>query len=79
MREAGDDTIWEYAKEQGFVVVTKDVDFRRLSEISGQPPKVVLITLANGPTAEVETLLRERHADLLAFYEENDRGFVEMP
>ncbi len=66
MRETDDDVIWEYAKERGFIVVTKDSDFRDLSANLGHSPKVILITLGNGPTAEIESLLRERYGDLLS-------------
>lgn len=79
MREVDDDVIWNFAKERGFTVATKDADFRRLSEALGQPPKVILTTLGNGPTEEVEALLRQRHRDLLSFYNDMGRGFLELP
>jgi predicted nuclease of predicted toxin-antitoxin system len=79
MRETDDDVIWEYAKEHGFIVVTKDSDFRDLSEKLGHPPKVILITLGNVPTAEVESLLRQRHADVISFQHDAGRGFLALP
>jgi predicted nuclease of predicted toxin-antitoxin system len=57
---AADATIWQYAAEQGFVLVTKDEDFHRLSVFRGFPPKVIWIRLGNCTAAEV-TALRERH------------------
>lgn len=36
-----DAAIWEYAKTGGFVLVTKDEDFQRLSIFRGPPPKVM--------------------------------------
>jgi predicted nuclease of predicted toxin-antitoxin system len=38
---AADQAIWEYARERGFVIVTRDEDFHRLSVLRGPPPKVI--------------------------------------
>jgi hypothetical protein len=38
-----DTAIWTYAATNGFVLVTKDEDFQRLSLLQGAPPKVVWI------------------------------------
>lgn len=44
---ANDQAIWEHAATEGFVLVTKDDDFQRLSVLFGPPPKVVWIRLGN--------------------------------
>lgn len=36
---ATDQAVWEFAKGHGFVLVTKDEDFQRLSVLRGPPPK----------------------------------------
>jgi predicted nuclease of predicted toxin-antitoxin system len=56
--------IWELAKREGFTIVSKDRDFRRLSARLGAPPKVVWVKIGNAPTAEVERALRASHADI---------------
>ena len=33
--------LWEYAARHGFTLVSKDNDFRQLSFLRGQPPKVI--------------------------------------
>ncbi|WP_016875795.1 DUF5615 family PIN-like protein [Chlorogloeopsis fritschii PCC 9212] len=33
--------IWEYAKREGFLIVTKDADFGDLSLLRGFPPKII--------------------------------------
>ncbi len=38
---AEDILVWAYAKDNDFVVVTKDADFADLSVLRGFPPKVV--------------------------------------
>jgi predicted nuclease of predicted toxin-antitoxin system len=55
---AADTAIWEYAKQQNLVLVSKDRDFVELSARFGAPPNVVLIAMGNAGTAEVERALR---------------------
>ena len=76
---APDGEIWEYAKEHGFIVVTKDRDFIKLSEEQGHPPKVVRITLGNCGLEDVAALLRQRHADILQLHQDAERGLLELP
>ncbi|MBK7164293.1 MAG: DUF5615 family PIN-like protein [Candidatus Microthrix sp.] len=39
--------MWEYAAEQGLVIVSKDSDFRQLAVFDGPPPKLVWLRLGN--------------------------------
>jgi predicted nuclease of predicted toxin-antitoxin system len=41
MERASDREIWEYARANGFAIVTKDSDFYDLSLVLGAPPQVV--------------------------------------
>ncbi len=54
--------IWNYAKTNGFVIVTKDVDFADMSILYGFPPKVLWMCRGNCSTAEIEAILRD-HQD----------------
>lgn len=62
--------IWEYARADDFVIVSKDVDYLAISSRLGHPPKVVRIGLGNCPTAEVVELLR--------FYRNPNGAFIEL-
>ncbi len=42
-----DKQIWEYAKENDLIIVTKDRDFYDKIMISGPPPKVIHIRVGN--------------------------------
>jgi predicted nuclease of predicted toxin-antitoxin system len=42
-----DERIWQYAKVEGFVIVTMDEDFQNLSARFGPPPRVVWVRLGN--------------------------------
>ena len=55
---ATDREIWEYAGERGYVIVSKDSDFRQLALLFGPPPHVVWLRLGNVSTGLIEALLR---------------------
>lgn len=59
--------MWEFARREGFVIVSKDSDFYDRAVIYGSPPKVVWIRAGNCPTAEIESLLRRFRSLIEAF------------
>ena len=64
LHESPDSELWEYAKQNDFCIVTKDVDFSELSLLKGFPPKVIWIRTGNCLTAEIEKLLREKAEEI---------------
>lgn len=78
MATADDDAIWDYARQHGFAIASKDTDFYHRSMLFGQPPKVVWIRLGNCSTAQIEALLRSRDADLLAFDQDSSASFLAL-
>ena len=73
LHEADDRTVWEYARANGFAIVSKDEDFHQLSFLYGAPPQVVWVRLGNCTTADIAHALRRHHIDLLNF-ETNEEG-----
>jgi predicted nuclease of predicted toxin-antitoxin system len=71
---ADDDQVWEHAKLNGYVVVTKDEDYNNLSVLRGSPPKVLWLQLGNGTTAQVEVVFRARFTDIEAFEKDPSVG-----
>jgi predicted nuclease of predicted toxin-antitoxin system len=67
LERATDEAVWRYAGAQGYLLVSKDADFRQLSLLYGFPPKVVWIRLGNCSTADIERLLRSRAARVAEF------------
>jgi predicted nuclease of predicted toxin-antitoxin system len=61
---ADDVLVWEHAKRNGFVVVTKDADFADLSVLRGFPPKVLWIRKGNCSTTDIEEILRDHNAEI---------------
>jgi predicted nuclease of predicted toxin-antitoxin system len=72
-RYTSDESIWEYARANGFTIVTADSDFLDLAGLRGAPPKVVQLENCNYRTAQVESLLR-RHAIWIADLEQSSRA-----
>jgi predicted nuclease of predicted toxin-antitoxin system len=52
-----DPNIWEYAKTNGFAIITKDSDFEQRSYMLGAPPKVIWLRVGNRPTSYVNLLV----------------------
>ncbi len=76
LQRAEDRTIWDFAREGGFTIVSKDSDFRQFSFLYGHPPKVVWLSLGNCTTHQVlETLLEQAEA-LERFELDEEASFV---
>jgi predicted nuclease of predicted toxin-antitoxin system len=58
LRGAQDHQIWDQARVHGFVIVSKDTDFRERSYVEGFPPKVIWLDVGNAGTAAIAALLR---------------------
>lgn len=57
MESASDAEVWQAAKDQGFVIVTRDADFEELSLVWGQPPKVIWLKTRNQSRATTLKIL----------------------
>ena len=55
---ATDLEVWEFARKNELILVTRDEDFERLSALHGAPPKVVWLTGHNLGNAQVVALLQ---------------------
>jgi predicted nuclease of predicted toxin-antitoxin system len=51
--------IWEYAKDNNFILVSKDADFHQRSLLYGQPPKFIVLRIGNSPTTKIVQALRD--------------------
>ena len=78
LQAADDDTVWRYAAEHEFVIVSKDADFHERSFLLGHPPKVIWIRRGNCSTDEIVALLRDHHAEMLAFERDEEGSFLAL-
>lgn len=74
-----DSEIWNYAKENGYVIVTKDDDFEQRSILFGHPPKLIWLRLGNCKTSDIESLLRRSMNTILAFNSDEETSFLPLP
>ena len=78
LKAADDPIVWEYAKNNDLMIVSKDSDMHQRSFVFGYPPKVVWVRLGNCSTSDVETLLRSQFAAIKAFYEDDYASFLSL-
>ena len=75
---APDEEVWEYARREDFLIVTKDADFSDLCILSGFPPKVIWIRRGNCQTSEIEILLRQHYSDIEALDQDTFVGVLTL-
>jgi len=68
-----DGEVWNYARDNGFILVSKDADFSELSLLHGHPPKLIWLRIGNCTTIQIEQLLR---ANFEAIEEMNQEAVV---
>jgi predicted nuclease of predicted toxin-antitoxin system len=78
LKAADDPVVWEYAKRNGLMIVSKDSDMHQRSFVFGYPPKVVWVRLGNCSTSDVETLPRDNFAAVKTFHEDEYASFLSL-
>lgn len=78
LEAATDREIWQYAKQQGYVIVTKDSDYRDLSEWLGTPPQVILLAMGNSSKGEILHILSHHKNHIKQLLADPDIGCVEL-
>ncbi len=69
MKATIDPIVWDYAKDNDLMIVSKDADMHDLSLVFGNPPKVIWLRSGNCSTSQVENLLRQNFEAIKTFYE----------
>ena len=70
---ADDLTIWDFAKNNEYVIVTFDSDFYDISLLKGTPPKIIWIRFGNLTTNKIIELLETKHLAIRDFIENPDK------
>lgn len=76
LERADDESVWRFALDHGFAIVTKDSDFQERSQIAGSPPRVVWIRRGNCSTQEIEAMLKIHALPIEALEQEPVSGFL---
>ena len=76
--QASDAEVWQFAKQHGFVVVTKDEDFTALSSLYGRPPCVVKLSVGNCDNDQVARMLMSRCEQVKDQFSDPEVSMVEL-
>jgi predicted nuclease of predicted toxin-antitoxin system len=79
LSESGDEAIWNYARQNGFVIVSKDSDFQQRSFLYGHPPKFIWLRVGNCTVKAIEDLLRHHSATLHTFEQSKTESHLILP
>jgi predicted nuclease of predicted toxin-antitoxin system len=74
---AQDIDIWNYALNNGYIIITKDTDFVNLLETNDFSPKVVLLKTGNNSSKALMELLINMKP-MIEDLEKNDYGLLEI-
>ena len=78
MERASDMEIWQYARDNGFSIVSKDADFYDLSLLNGAPPKIIWLKSGNVTKAEIVNLLVCNKAAIKSAFDNDEITCVEV-
>jgi predicted nuclease of predicted toxin-antitoxin system len=78
MKATSDPVVWNYAKDNDLMIVSKDADMHDLSLVFGNPPKVIWLRLGNCSTLQVENLLRQNFEAIELFYEDENLSLLAL-
>lgn len=79
LKNATDTIIWEYAKKNGLVIVSKDSDFQQRSLLLGHPPQFIWLRMGNCPVRPIQELLRKHSAAIHSFHQCGTESHLMLP
>jgi predicted nuclease of predicted toxin-antitoxin system len=74
--KADDRKVREYAEQNDFIIVTKDVDYSDLYMLFGFPPRIIWIRRGNCSTSTVQQILRNHFEDIKGLSENSAVGIL---
>ncbi|MBG7608688.1 MAG: DUF5615 family PIN-like protein [Luteolibacter sp.] len=79
MDQKSDTFLWDYAKKEGYSIVTKDKDFYQRSALLGAPPKIIHLTMGNCGVKETASALLDRKGHVLEFLKHVTKAYLTLP
>jgi predicted nuclease of predicted toxin-antitoxin system len=76
LESATDQEIWDFAKDNGYAIVSKDADFHHMSFTFGAPPKTIWLKLGNCSTRQIAVCISRNLSAIAAFLDENDSALM---
>jgi len=78
LETASDSEIWQYAKDNGYVIVSRDSDFQERSLVAGHPPQIIWLKIPNRSKTVVLNILLEHQAEIEQALMEQNLACVEL-
>jgi predicted nuclease of predicted toxin-antitoxin system len=76
MAATDDRAIWNYARENGFAIISKDSDFHQMSFLFGAPPKTIWLRCGNCSTTALENIIRRNTRKIANFLNEEESALL---
>jgi len=64
LRGVADEDVWEYARNNGFAIISKDSDFQQRSLLYGPPPKIIWLRIGNCTRDQLVRLITIHEQDI---------------
>jgi predicted nuclease of predicted toxin-antitoxin system len=74
-----DREVWDFAGKHGYVIVSKDSDFRQFAFLYGAPPKVIWVRTGNVTTTAIAELLQANRSRIEAFSTSPEESLLVLP
>ncbi len=78
LEKATDKKIWDYAKDKGYCLLTKDRAFSFMSALFGCPPKVIRLNCGNQNTLALMAMLELQFSAVVEFFREENACYLEI-
>lgn len=78
MQSASDQDVWQFARENDYVIVTKDSDFYDMSLVLGTPPMVIWIKTGNVNKSAITNLLLQNCKQIETQFFSNEVACIEL-
>ena len=78
LEQADDASIWTYAQQHDFVIVSQDADFHERSLVFGAPPHFIWLRLHNPSKSQVLSALLSRQSGIEQSLLNEGKNYVEL-
>jgi predicted nuclease of predicted toxin-antitoxin system len=76
--KSSDLLIWNYAKDNDFIIVTQDADFYELALLRGFPPKIIYLKCKYPSTSNITKVITESFQEIEEFYNNSQYACMEL-
>lgn len=76
LETASDRDLWDFAREKGFAIISKDADFHQLSFLFGAPPKTIWLRKGNCSVDILEEVIQRHATRIVAFLNDPENALL---